>query len=271
MKYLRVHDYDMPYIEVGRGTPLVCVHGSLSDFRIWSPTLGPLSRRHRVIAVSLRHFFPEHWDGSGTRYTMAQHVADVVAFIEALGAGPVHLMGHSRGGHIVFRVAQQRPDLLRRLVLAEPGGTLDASLAPANMPPTPLGSPLAAAAAKVAAGDIDGGLEIMIDAINVEGTWRRLDAASKQQRRDNAMTLVGQVNEGRQPFTRADAAAIAVPTLLIGGADTSGSLPIVLRALADNIPEARMVMIPNTTHTMLIQAPAAFAAAVTEFLAAADR
>ena len=58
MKYLRVNDYDMAFIEVGKGRPLVCVHGTFNDFRCWSPVLGPLSRKHRVIALSLRHFFP---------------------------------------------------------------------------------------------------------------------------------------------------------------------------------------------------------------------
>ena len=48
--------------------------------------LGPLSRKHRVIAVSLRHFFPEHWDGVGDTYSIAQHVDDVIAFIEKLDA-----------------------------------------------------------------------------------------------------------------------------------------------------------------------------------------
>ena len=42
MQHLRVNNYDMSYIEVGGGVPLVCVHGSLCDFRIWSPVLGPL-------------------------------------------------------------------------------------------------------------------------------------------------------------------------------------------------------------------------------------
>ena len=130
MLHRRVNGHDMAFIALGEGTPLVCVHGTLCDFRVWSCVLGPLSRRHRVVALSLRHFFPEHWDGVGSDYTMAQHVADVIGFIEALGEGSVDLMGHSRGGHIAFRVAQQRPDLLRRLVLAEPGGDLDASLAP---------------------------------------------------------------------------------------------------------------------------------------------
>ena len=70
------------------GPPLVCVHGSLCDFRIWSSVLGPLTRNHRVIAPSLRHFFPEHWDGVGDTYSIAQHVDDVIGFIEKLDTRP---------------------------------------------------------------------------------------------------------------------------------------------------------------------------------------
>ena len=54
----RVNGCDMAYIELGEGPPLVCVHGTLGDFRLWSPVLGPLSRR-RGLALSLRHYFPE--------------------------------------------------------------------------------------------------------------------------------------------------------------------------------------------------------------------
>ena len=43
MQTLRVNEYDMAYLEVGsrEPPPLVCVHGSLCDFRIWSAVLGP--------------------------------------------------------------------------------------------------------------------------------------------------------------------------------------------------------------------------------------
>ena len=57
MQTFRVNEYDMAYLEVGKGPPLVCVHGTLGDFRTWYPVLGPLSKKHRVISVSLRHFF----------------------------------------------------------------------------------------------------------------------------------------------------------------------------------------------------------------------
>src|SRR5712675_3406947 len=236
MQTLHVNGYDMPYLEVGNGPALVCVHGSLCDFRIWSCVLGPFSRTHRVIAVSLRHFFPEHWDGVGDTYSIAQHTADVIAFIEKLDTGPVDLMGHSRGGHISFRVAQQRPDLLRRLILAEPGGELDATLDPDYKPgPSPLAARFAASAEKIAAGDIDGGLAFFIDEMQGPGTWNRLPATSKQLRRDNAGTLIGQVRENRLPFTKADAEAIKTPTLFIGGANTKGTLRKVLQALAAHV------------------------------------
>jgi pimeloyl-ACP methyl ester carboxylesterase len=268
MQTLDVNGYDMAYLEVGRGPPLVCVHGSLCDFRIWSAVLGPLSARHRVIAPSLRHFFPEHWDGIGDTYSIAQHVDDVIGFIEKLDTEPVDLMGHSRGGHISFRVAQRRPDLVRRLILAEPGGELDATLDPAASPgPSPLAARVAAAAEIIAAGDIDSGLTLFINALEGPGAWARLPATPKQLLRDNAMTLIGQVRDQRPPFSRADAEAITTPTLFIGGANTKGTLPHVLHTLAAHVLNSRTVMIPNTTHPMFEQAPQRYCEIVLEFLA----
>lgn len=276
MKTLHVNGYDMAYLDIGEGRggrrPLLCVHGSLNDFRAWNPVLKPLSAGRRLIVPSLRHCFPEHWDGRGGSFSMAQHVDDVVAFIEELGAGPVDLVGHSRGGHLAFRLALARPDLVDRLVLAEPGGQLDESLLPAS---GAMGGPPAAgsrahaaeAAQRIAAGDIEGGLRAFVDGVNGPGTWDALPAADRQMREDNAATLLAQVNEGRQPFTRAEAEALSRPTLFVGGTDTPGMLPVVLRALAAHVPGARTVIIPDAGHGMFRQQPAAFCKAVLAFLA----
>jgi esterase len=270
MKYLRVNDYDMAYIEVGRGDPLVCVHGSLNDFRTWSPLLGPLSQRNRVIALSLRHYFPEHWDGAGGCFTIAQHVSDLREFIAKLDSGPVHLFGHSRGGHIAFRVAQERPDLLRKLILAEPGGELDASFGEVDVPQTRVEA-LAIAAGKIGAGDLDDGLRFFVDAVGGQGTWHQIPPAIKQEYRDNARTFLGQINEDRRPFTLADAEAIAVPTLFIGGEMTPGVLPVVLLALAGSVRFAKITYIAGASHHMIRQDPVGTANAVLEFLGSAIR
>lgn len=273
MQTLRVNGYDMAYLDVGRGQPdappLVCVHGSLCDFRIWSAVLGPLTRKRRVIAVSLRHFFPAHWNGVGDTYSIAQHVDDVIAFIEHFAQQPVDLMGHSRGGHISFRVAQRRPDLLRKLILAEPGGELDATLDPNFKPgPSPLAARIAASAEVIARGDIDGGLQIFMDALEGPGAWKRLPAAPKQALRDNATTLIGQTRDQRPPFSRADAEAIRTPTLFIGGAKTKGGLPLVLHTLAAHVKGSRTAMIDGATHPMFEQQPQKFCEVVLDFLGA---
>jgi esterase len=265
MQTLRVNGYDMAYLEVGTGRPLVCIHGTLGDFRTWYPVIGPLSKSHRVIAVSLRHFFPEHWDGGGNDYRMAQHVADTIAFIEQIDPKPIDLMGHSRGGHVAFRVAQQRPELLRRLVLAEPGGNLDASLDATPSPSISAGT--ATIADLIKGGNIDDGLRRFVDAIDGDGAWARLPATAKQQLRDNAITMLGQVHEGREPYSKADAQSIRTPTLFIGGADTKGGLAENHRALAPYVAGSRTAMIANARHWMFDQAPQEYAAVVTEFLA----
>ena len=125
MPTLRVNGYEMAFVERGTGAPLVLVHGTFGDYRSWALQMEPFGARFRTIAVSLRHCWPERWDGEGDDFTVQQHEKDVAAFIAALGAGPVHLIGHSRGGHIAFQVAQHFPDRIGKLALVEPGGALD--------------------------------------------------------------------------------------------------------------------------------------------------
>ena len=127
---------------------------------------------------------------------------------------------------------------MRKLILAEPGGELDATLDPDFKPgPSPLLARFTASADKIAAGDIDGGLAVFVDTLEGPGAWQRLPAMMKQRLRDNATTLIGQVRDKRPPFSKADAEAIRMPTLFIGGANTKGLLPKVLHALAAHVTQ----------------------------------
>ncbi|MET0221292.1 MAG: alpha/beta hydrolase [Tardiphaga sp.] len=270
MQTLHVNGYDMAYLALGQGTPLVCVHGTLGDFRTWNAVLGPLSLQHRVIAVSLRHFFPERWDGSGDDYRIAQHVDDLIAFIEQIEPRPVNLMGHSRGGHIAFRAAQQRPDLLHKLVLAEPGGHLDSSLDPAAHDMSNPAARMHIYAEKIRAGNVDSAMQDFVDLVDGDGAWARLGEPARQQMRDNAFTLIAQAQEGRTPYSRSDAEAISTPTLFIGGADTRGGLAANHRALAPHVRGATTAMISGARHWMFDAAPQAYSDVVLDFLKRQD-
>lgn len=273
MLSVNVNGHDMAYAEQGTGTPLLLVHGSLLDLRYWAPQMEPLGQHYRMVALSLRRYWPERWDGSGGGFTIQQHVEDVAAFIAALGAGPVHVLGHSRGGHIAFRVAQHHPDLVRTLVLAEPGGSLDTTLQPPrgdSAAAGPAASPAAAAtpeaAERIRRGDVDGGLELFVDAVNGPGAWEGMAERLRTMHRDNAGTLLGQIDERRPPFARLDAEAVRAPTLLIGGERTAAPFPGILDALEGSIGGAVRATIPDAGHMMSDQEPEAFSSAVLRFL-----
>jgi pimeloyl-ACP methyl ester carboxylesterase len=248
------------------GPPLVLVHGTLGDQRSFASLMEPLAAGgRRVIALSLRHCWPDTWPEAGGDFRIATHVADVAAFLAALGR-PADLLGHSRGGHIAFRLAHQHPALLRRLVLAEPGGERDPSLG---------GAPGAAAQAaafaegarRIAAGDVEGGLRHVAEHTGGPGAWDRRPEAQKSISRANARTLIGQVHEARRPYARGEAAAIAAPTLLLQGAQTQPAFVANVEALAGAIPDARVVVIPHATHALISEQPAAVAREVLAFLA----
>jgi pimeloyl-ACP methyl ester carboxylesterase len=268
MPTLRVNGYDMTFVERGAGTPLVLVHGTFCDYRYWSQQMAPFGARYRTLAVSLRHCWPEHWDGRGDDFTVQQHEADVSGFIAALDAGPVHLLGHSRGGHIAFHLAHNHPELIRTLTLVEPGGALapdlEESLPPAE--PILLGPLYAEAADRIRRGEVDEGLKPAIDVIGGPGTWGRTPEPQKQMLRDNARTMLGQIKENRAPFARADAEAIRAPTLLLAGELSPASFHRILDGLATAIGDVRRAVIPGASHSSNIANPQAFAREVLAFL-----
>ena len=114
----------VPYVECGEGEPLVFVHGSLCDYRYWSAQTAALSRHFRCISVSLSHYWPATEACIQGEFGWQTHAAELAEFIEAIDLGPVHLIGHSRGGCVAFHVAREHPRLVKTLTLADPGGPL---------------------------------------------------------------------------------------------------------------------------------------------------
>lgn len=101
----------------GTGSPVVVLHGLLGSSRNWqSAGVALAARGHRVLAVDLRNHGVSPW-GDDCGYPAL--AGDVVACLERLALGPVHLVGHSMGGKTAMRLAMDRPDLVARLTIVD--------------------------------------------------------------------------------------------------------------------------------------------------------
>jgi pimeloyl-ACP methyl ester carboxylesterase len=81
MPQLRVNGVDLSYIEQGAGSPVVFVHGAWMDLRYWEPQRHAMATQYRFMAYSLRYHGTPPCPDEGQHYSVATHVADLVAFI----------------------------------------------------------------------------------------------------------------------------------------------------------------------------------------------
>jgi pimeloyl-ACP methyl ester carboxylesterase len=100
----------------GEGPPLVLLHGLNNNAWMWARCASLLPGRE-ILSLSLRGHGGSEAPADG--YGLDATTADVVAALDALGLGRVHLVGHSWGGRVGLHLASAVPDRLLSLVLAD--------------------------------------------------------------------------------------------------------------------------------------------------------
>jgi pimeloyl-ACP methyl ester carboxylesterase len=269
------HGAQVPFSQTGHEHQdvIVFVHGSLCDLRYWKPQLGPLARSYRCIAVSLSHYWPSGLIPTASLGTFSwdAHVDEVGHFIERLGVGPVHLVGHSRGGCVAFNVAGRYPEHVKTLVLADPGGAVDKGNGAAGsrtVLPAPVNALRGKAADLIASGEVDAGLELFVDSVSRPGFWARSPKEFRDMAVDNANTLALQFRDPLPMFDRASAARVDCPTLLIEGGTSPRMFRDAVSALEEWIDGARRVTIDGASHGMNVTHAGVFNRALTAMFAA---
>ena len=95
--------------------PLLIVHGLFGSGRNWSVIAKRLSDMRQVFAVDLRNHGQSPWSDHHRYIDMAEDLAEVIT---AHGA-PMDVLGHSMGGKAAMTLALTRPELVRRLIVAD--------------------------------------------------------------------------------------------------------------------------------------------------------
>jgi pimeloyl-ACP methyl ester carboxylesterase len=280
---IELNDAVLACRESGSGVPVVLVHASLSDMRSWEPIEQRVSKAFRVVNYSRRFHFPNlpiEKDGDDT---LSQHADDLIALIEKLQLGKAHLVGNSSGAFVCLLAAQRRPDIVRTLTLEEPPVV---SLFLKTLPPGPaeslkllLSSPAAFVAfAKFGAGAIgpataafrkgdDGtALDHFVRGVVGAAYFSKITPARRQQMVDNvSVHRASLLGSGLPVFTAGDAGAIRIPTQLVCGNDTPSFQRRINRRLAELIPGAKDVCVPNASHFVHEDNPQAVADLILDF------
>lgn len=116
MRSLSLNNARLAVVDSGSGPDtLVMLHGLLFSHRMFDAQVDALESRFRCVRMDFRGQGESEVTSSG--YDLGTLADDVIALVEHLDTGPVHLLGFSMGGMVAQRVALKRPDLLRSLVL----------------------------------------------------------------------------------------------------------------------------------------------------------
>ena len=260
-----------PYRVWNRGgdRPVLALHCSLAHAGAWG---GLAEHLHGVTVTAIDmigHGRAEDWDGVADLHTDAMRAA--VAMATEIGQGaPVDLMGHSFGATVCLRIALERPDLVRSLMLVEP-----VIFAAARAAGDPAYGPFRARyehlAALLAA---DRRLDAAVDFHGYWGTGEAFaDLSPKMQSYiTDRMHLIAAQN----PVLLDDAAgllrymgleSIGVPVLLVEGGDSPPIIDAVHRELARRLAQVTRLAVPCAGHMVPITHAAAMQSAVMAHLA----
>jgi 2-hydroxy-6-oxonona-2,4-dienedioate hydrolase len=119
-RWMDVDGIKTRYFDEGQGEPVVFVHGSgvgdpigASNAEDWSLNFTNCSRSYNAIALDrLGQGYTDN-PLHDCDYTLGAAVAHVTAFLEKIGKGPYHLVGHSRGGYVVCWITLAHPELVK--------------------------------------------------------------------------------------------------------------------------------------------------------------
>ena len=262
MPTARCGDIETAWYEVGRGDPLVLIHGLGDDHRAWRKLLPALSMRRRVLLYDFRG----HGGSSiGTPDgTLSQLADDLVHLLDALELERADLCGFSLGGTIVMRTAIDHPERVGRLLPVATSSRVGRSAA----------EWYAARAEMVRAGSPDLRATLERDTRDVyanasqefaDGWLIRSQSTADPRGYGNACQAMAGLNAA--PLDP-ELPRISAPTLVVAGDRDQHCPPRAAEIIAAGIPGARMALVEGVGHPIPVEKPDELGGLILNFLAA---
>lgn len=265
-RYVDVDGLRLCYQDSGEGDPLVIFPGLGTSIDFWQLVIPELARHYRVVAVDP----PGHGksDKPDVPYELTWMADRLVSFLDAIAVEKATLMGGSLGGHLAVLVARSHPERVERLILMGSCGAWSKT------------GPIAHLGLVTLWHD-----PIVVD--HMRRNWptiywdivgKHTPVSERLFRYQMALraSLEDYWPEGRAAsralksifytYTRPDIACIDVPTLLIWGDDDRIHLLSEGLYFREHLPQARLVVVPDSYHEVMLDQPETFIQLVTTFM-----
>ncbi len=238
--YAPVNGIQMYYAIYGAGDPVILLHGGLGNADYWSNQVPELAKSHKVIVADSRGH------GRSTRnadpYSYSLMASDVVALMDHLKIEKAALIGWSDGGIIGLDIAIHHPERLTKLF---------------------------AFGANYNVGGLreDTGNSTVFNAY-IEQCGKDYARLSKTPTEYEAfLNQISQMWATQPDYKKEELQGIKVPTFIADGQYDEGIKQEHTREMAQLIPNATLVVMPDLSHFAMWQDPTIFNRALAAFLA----
>ncbi len=273
MTYLTTDDgVKLHYEETGSGTPVIFVHEFAGDHRSWEPQLRYLSRRYRCITFAARGWPPSDIPEDPAKYSQDRARDDILAVLDALSIDKAHIVGLSMGGFAALHFGLAYAERAHSLLVAGCGYGAERDQTEKFRAETVTISNVLQQEGIVAFAEryAYGPTRVQFEGKDPRGFAEFKAMLAEHSATGSALTQIKVQRERPSIYDLEDQlAALRVPTLIMNGDE---DWPCVAPGLylKRTIPSAGLLMLPNTGHAINLEEPAAFNAALTDFLTLVD-
>jgi pimeloyl-ACP methyl ester carboxylesterase len=237
--YAPVDDFRMYYAVYGAGEPVILLHGGLGNADYWGNQVPALAEHYRVIVADSRGH------GRSTRtdqpYSYQLMASDVLALMDYLQIDKAAIVGWSDGGIIGLDLAINHPERLTKLF------AFGANYKVAGL-----------------RDDIDSNPTFNAYIERAGHDYRRLSKTPDQY--DAFVEQISGMWSSQPDYTPAQLGKITLPTVIADGAHDEAIRQEHTKELAELIPDAKLLILPDVSHFAMWQNPAEFNQAVLDFL-----
>lgn len=245
------NDSILAYERLGRGTPLVLIHGFPLDHSIWDDITPLLTPTFDLILPDLRGFGESV--SSAPAWTMRDLADDLAALLDHLGLDSVFLAGHSMGGYVALAFADAYPQRVRGLALVSSQAAADAPEKRAARH---------AQARQIAEDGIGETVAAMTEKLSADERVRKF--IHELMRKQKPAGYIGSLKAMAE---RADTMSVleknSFPVLVVHG-DADGLIPLQME-IPLKVPRARVTEIAGGGHMPMMESPREVAEALESF------